>query len=618
MNATAEKIQKMRELQLTRSMRAAAILGFFTVLGSLSRIWFIGWHNIMYLHIALYLIILGAVVFDRRLSFNIRAAIISGAAFIAGVNGLVIWGFAAFSLVALFSFCILCTMLFGRKAGIISCVVCITAIGIAGACVYFGILVFKFNPLIQLNSPILWLTSLFAMAMSAGIIVVALGTLNWQVEGLIEILEKQKRELLEKNMLLENEIAERIRMEAERRKLEERLQLARKMESIGNLAGGVAHDLNNTLGSIVGYPDLMLEELPANSPLRDQLETIKKTGIKAAAIVNDMLTLARSGIVTTEVFSLNSVVLEYFRSPEFQQLISFHPKAEIELRLDKESLNVRGSFFHLSKVVMNLVSNAAEAMPDGGQIVISTEKQKISGGAGMHGEILEGEYAVLCVADTGIGIPREDLDRIFEPFFTKKTMGRSGTGLGMAVVWGSVKDHNGHIAVESIEGKGTKFIVYFPLTMEELTYKKSLVPQTAPMGRGESILVIDDVREQREIASRILGKMGYSVYAVGSGEEAIAYLRRASADLLILDMLMDPGMDGLETYRKILEFHPGQKAIIATGFSETSRVREALSLGVGTCLKKPYLLDQIGFAVRAELDRRPRSQGGSAAAVESC
>jgi CheY-like chemotaxis protein len=247
---------------------------------------------------------------------------------------------------------------------------------------------------------------------------------------------------------------------------------------------------------------------------------------------------------------------------------------------------------------MNLVSNAAEAMPCGGQIIISTEKRAVC-----DSEIGDGDYAVLCVSDNGIGIPKEDLQRIFEPFYTKKNMGRSGTGLGMAVVWGSVKDHDGHIAVESVEGKGTKFTVHFPLTSDPLTKKTTSMTMTAPMGRGESILVIDDVKEQREIASRILTKLGYSVYSVGSGEEAVAYLRRASADLLVLDMLMDPGIDGLDTYKKILAFHPGQKAIIATGFSETSRVREALSLGVGTCLKKPYLISQIGRAVRTELDK---------------
>jgi signal transduction histidine kinase/ActR/RegA family two-component response regulator len=603
MGEISAKIQLMRDEQLKRSMRAVAILGFFTLLSSLSRIFWVGWHNLLYFHIALYLLVLSSLLLERHLSFFLRAAVPMWASFLLGTAGLIYWGIGAFSLPAFFCFCILSTMFFGARAGILACVLSIVTIGIVGVGVCTGILTFNFSAAIQLNSPITWITGLFVMTLLIGIAVVALGTLNQQMEGLVRTLESQNEELLHKNVLLENEIEERARSEEERRQLESKLQLAKKMESIGKLAGGVAHDLNNTLGSIVGYPDLLLDDLPQQSPLREVVHIIQKSGIKAAAIVNDMLTLARSGIISRETVDLNSVISEYCDSPEFSQLISFHRGVVVDVRLEKEALSVRGSFFHLSKVVMNLVSNAAEAIPGGGRITISTERHHISDPAGLSEEIKKGEYAVLCVSDTGIGIPPEDLERIFEPFYTKKTMGRSGTGLGMAVVWGSVKDHNGHIAVESTEGKGTKFTVYIPLTKEPLAGRKSLCQPKAPPGKGESILVIDDVKEQREIASKILEKIGYAVHAVASGEEALAYLRQSSADLLILDMLMEPGMDGLETYRKILEIRPGQKALIASGFTETWRVKEAERLGVGGYLKKPYLLNQIGLAVRAELDR---------------
>ncbi len=209
-----------------------------------------------------------------------------------------------------------------------------------------------------------------------------------------------------------------------------------------------------------------------------------------------------------------------------------------------------------------------------------------------------------------------DMERIFEPFYTKKVMGRSGTGLGMAVVWGTVKDHKGYIDIKSIEGKarpprlsardggqGTTLTLYFPVTRKELAKDKALVPIDDYMGKGESVLVVDDVEEQREIASRILKKLGYSFTTVSSGEEAVDYLKDNSVDLLILDMIMDPGIDGLETYKRILEFHPKQKAIIASGFSETERVKEAQRLGAGAYLKKPFLLEKIGLAIRAELDK---------------
>ena len=171
----------------------------------------------------------------------------------------------------------------------------------------------------------------------------------------------------------------------------------------------------------------------------------------------------------------------------------------------------------------------------------------------------------------------------------------------MAVVWGTLKDHEGYIDVQSAEGKGTTFTLYFPVTRREVTGKEKTLPTEVYMGKGESILIVDDVKEQREIASGILERLGYNVTSVSSGEEAVAYLKNHSADLLVLDMIMDPGMDGLETYKKISCFRPGQKAIIASGFSETERVKEAQRRGAGPYIKKPYTLEKIGTAIKQEL-----------------
>jgi signal transduction histidine kinase/CheY-like chemotaxis protein len=611
MNRTSSKIQEMRNQQLTRGMRAAAIIGLFTVICSFARTWMVEWHDIAFLHIVLYLIILAAVFLDRHLSFFLKSYLLLAALFALGIAGLTTWGLGAFSLPALFCFCVFATIFWGIRAGIISCIISIGSVGIVGLCVYAGIISFRFNSAIHMNSPFTWVVGMLAMALLAGIVVVILGTLNRQVEDLAHALEARNDELQENNQLLRCQISERIHAEEARKRLENRLQDAEKMEVVGALAGGVAHDLNNILGGIVGYPDLLLEDLPNESPLRGTLEAIRKSGIKAAAIVNDMLTLARRRIETTEVISLNSVVSEYCASPEFETLKQFHPLVEVEINTNPDLMNIHGSSFHLSKVIMNLVSNAAEAIPNGGRILISTENRHITGREGRHEEIREGRYVVLTVADTGVGIPAEDLERIFEPFYSKKRMGRSGTGLGMAVVWGSVKDHNGYIDVDSIEGKGTKFALYFPSTTEQAIPAKSPFLRTDLRGKGESILIVDDVEEQREIASRILQELGYSVLALSSGEEAVNYLKAAQADLLILDMLMEPGMDGLETYKKIAEFHPGQKAIIATGYAETARIKEALKSGVGGYVKKPYLIDDIGLAVRAELDKGLNEQSNS-------
>jgi len=394
-----------------------------------------------------------------------------------------------------------------------------------------------------------------------------------------------------------------IRDITERREMERKLIQAQKMEAVGTLAGGVAHDLNNILGAIIGYPDLMLDDIPEDSPLRSSLLTIKQSGERAAEIIQDLLTLTRRGVNVTEVVNLNTTVSKYLETREYNKLKEFHPNVVIETELEDNLLNVMGSPIHLAKTVMNLVSNAAEAMPDGGKILISTENIYLDKPVKGYDRIEEGDYAVVTVSDDGIGIPETDLKRIFEPFYTKKVMGRSGTGLGMAVVWSTVKDYKGYIDIESEEGKGTSFKLYFPVTRKELESTEGPVSIDEYVGNGEKILIVDDVAGQREIASKILSKLKYNIETVSSGEEAVEYMKNNSANLLVLDMIMDPGIDGLDTYKKIIETHPSQKAIIASGFSETGRVKEARRLGVGDYIRKPYTLEKIGLAVKAELEK---------------
>jgi len=389
---------------------------------------------------------------------------------------------------------------------------------------------------------------------------------------------------------------------SESRRLQAQLQHAQKMEAIGTLAGGVAHDLNNILSGLVSYPELLLMQIAADSPLRKPLLTIQRSGERAAAVVQDLLTLARRGVAVSEVVNLNDVVLQYLRSPEYKNLKSFHPGVEVETRLETGAMNVVGSPVHLSKTVMNLISNAAEALREEGKIVVSTENRYIDRPVRGYEDILEGDYVVLTVRDAGVGISSEDIKKIFEPFYTKKKMGRSGTGLGMAVVWGTVKDHHGYIDIESREGEGTTFTLYFPATRRRK--QKQEAPRIEDYrGKGESILIVDDVEQQRDIASEMLKGLGYSVTALSGGEAAVEYLKTNPVDLVVLDMIMESGMDGLDTYRRMIQFRPGQKAIIASGFSETERVREAQRLGAGAYVKKPFLSSKIGPAIRAELDK---------------
>jgi PAS domain S-box-containing protein len=399
------------------------------------------------------------------------------------------------------------------------------------------------------------------------------------------------------------DITERKRAEETRRELEERLQRSEKMEALGLLAGGVAHDLNNVLGILVGYSELLAEDLDKASPLRAHVDYIRQGGERAAAIVQDLLTLARRGVQTREIVDLNAVIDEFRSSPDFEKLQSFYPRVTIETSLASGLMNVKGSPIHLRKTVMNLVSNAAEATPSGGLITIATRNEYLDRPLPGYAQVQEGDYVVLTVSDTGEGISVKDMRRIFEPFYTKKVMGRSGTGLGLSVVWGTVKDHNGYINVQSREGKGSTFTLYFPVTREEASREGIAVPVTAYMGDGESILVVDDVQGQRDLAVQMLKKLCYRVDSVASGEEALDYLKKSRADLLVLDMIMDPGMDGLDTYREILKLHPKQKVIIVSGFSESDRVRQAQALGAGTYVRKPYVLETLGLAVRKEMGK---------------
>ena len=399
------------------------------------------------------------------------------------------------------------------------------------------------------------------------------------------------------------DITELKHTEQEKRDLEIRLQRAQKMEAIGTLAGGVAHDLNNILSGIVSYPELLLMDIPLDSPQRKPILTIQKSGERAAAIVQDLLTLARRGVVNTKVVNLNSIISEYLNSPEHENLKTYHPNVLIKTDLETNLLNIMGSPVHLSKTIMNLITNAAEAIPDTGEIIISTKNRYVDKSLIVYDKVKQGDYVTISVSDTGIGIPSQNIERIFEPFYTKKEMGKSGTGLGMAVVWGTVKDHKGYIDVKSSEGKGTTFILFFPVVRQELPSDISVFSIQDIMGKGESILVVDDMEDQREIASEMLQKLGYSVVSVASGEEAVDYIKNNSADLVMLDMIMESGIDGLDTYKKIIEIHPGQKAIITSGYSETERVKEAQRLGATSYVKKPYLLEKIGYVVKAELNK---------------
>lgn len=387
--------------------------------------------------------------------------------------------------------------------------------------------------------------------------------------------------------------------EREKKELMDRLIRSEKMEALGRLAGGVAHDLNNFLMGIVNYPDMILMNIDNREFVIKSIKKIKQSGLNAAVIVEDLLTLARRGMSKIEVFNLNKVVKDFLESPEFEKIKRTFPLVKLEIELDYSLWNISGSVVHLSSTLMNLVFNAVEAIRKRGVIKIVTKNIKSSGKLfGNAGD----DYIMLTVSDNGVGLNKEEQQKIFDPFYTKKILGRKGTGLGMSVIWGTVKDHNGFINMKSAKGKGTVFELFFPASDQPKSDYGKILKNQNYKGKGEKILVIDDDENSRDIAVQYLKELNYKSKVVSSGEEAVAIVSKTKFDLIVLDMLMAPGMDGLDTFRKIIEIKPGQKAIIASGFSETSRVRKALETGLCKFIKKPYSFEKLMITVREILD----------------
>ncbi|OQX16721.1 MAG: hypothetical protein BWK76_11135 [Desulfobulbaceae bacterium A2] len=388
-------------------------------------------------------------------------------------------------------------------------------------------------------------------------------------------------------VLVFHDVSGRRSLEVERERMALRLQRAEKMEALGMMAGGVAHDLNNILSGIVAYPELLQLDLPPESPVRQGLEVIRQAGQRMGDVVEDLLTVARGAARTLEPLSLNRVVQGYLASPECSKITESSPLVRLETCLATDLPLVSGSRIHLGKVLMNLVQNAVEALAGVGRVEIGTRR--------------EGDARVLLwVADSGSGIPQEDLPHIFEPFYSKKKLGRSGTGLGLAIVWNVVREHDGEISVTSGES-GTRFDILYPALTEMDEVVGAAAVETLPRGSGQRILVVDDEASQRGLAVALLQRLGYEAAAVSSGEAALTLLRRETWDLLLLDMLMEPGMNGRETFEAARLLSPGQRAVICSGFAASTERDQALAMGVSYWMKKPFSLGQLAEVVRAAL-----------------
>jgi PAS domain S-box-containing protein len=397
------------------------------------------------------------------------------------------------------------------------------------------------------------------------------------------------------------DITERKNSERMQIEVQQKLERAERMESLGLLAGGVAHDLNNMLGPVAGYAELLLHEVPPDSKIAGRIQKIVRSAHDAADVIQDLLTLARRGRYQMTPLQMNDVVRSYLESPGFEELKRRHSDIVVDLDLCPTLGMINGSSPHLSKVIMNLISNAFEAMMQDGSLIIRTEQTYLNSLVGGYSRIEPGQYVLVHVKDAGVGIPQEEMDKIFEPYFSKKKMGRSGSGLGLSVVYGVLKDHHGYYDVFSEPGKGTEFVLYFPVCAVSSVNDSD---PTALTGGTQTVLVVDDLIEQRELSHDILSSLGYSVSTAENGHEAIAFLKKQSVDIVLLDMIMEPNFDGLDTYREILRINPGQACIIVSGYAETDRVQEMQLLGAGPYVRKPFNMITLDKAMHEALSEK--------------
>ena len=438
--------------------------------------------------------------------------------------------------------------------------------------------------------------SLLMLLLIAVIFNYGFGLLVSRIVSLNESLEKSNLELEDR---VEERTRELIEETEERKNAEEKLHRAEKMEAIGLMASGVAHDLNNILSGVISYPELLLMRLPEDSKLRQPITSIKESGLRAAAVVEDLLTVARDAATVRTLVDMNTLILEYIQSSETETLLGSNSKVVIETSLGTDLPQVYCSPSHVNKCLMNLVVNASEAFSAAGKIIISSSMVALPGSSHHEISLPAGDYVVVAVEDNGPGIFEEDLTHVFEPFYTKKKMGRSGTGIGLAVVWNCMEDHGGLVSVQSDKQRGTIFTLLFPVGDEktESPAGGSDGEVIAFKGRGETILVVDDEVHLRDIAVQILEGSGYRAEAVSSGEDAIAYVKKHPVDLLLLDMMMEPGLDGCETFAEIVKNYPEQKAVIVSGYAGSEQVEKTLASGATSFLKKPYTVEQLEAAV---------------------
>ncbi|MDQ3223830.1 MAG: ATP-binding protein, partial [Gemmatimonadota bacterium] len=397
-------------------------------------------------------------------------------------------------------------------------------------------------------------------------------------------------------IVLNQDVTEREASDAALRQSQEDLQHSRQLDAVGQLAGGIAHDFNNLLTGVLSYCDLLLQELGPGDPLRSDIEQIRHAGKRAAMLTRQLLAFSRRQILQPKVLSLNSVVegLE----PKLRRLLGTGVSLAVEL--DPALAPVMADPGQLEQVMVNLVVNARDAMPQGGQVTISTANRELD--IAQAGGIPAGAYAVLTVRDTGVGMPPSTRARVFEPFFTTKEPGK-GTGLGLSSVYGIVEQSGGRITVESAPGEGATFTIYLRRHAgPEGAQAKKEQRKVLPLGT-ETILLVEDETAVRNSARRLLERHGYTVLEARHGMDALRLLEESgrNVDLVLTDVVM-PEMDGRELVQRLRAERPEHKVIYMSGYTEQAITSGGVLPPRTAFLEKPFTVDQLMRLVREVLD----------------
>jgi len=382
----------------------------------------------------------------------------------------------------------------------------------------------------------------------------------------------------------------------ERRKLEEQFLQSQKVQAIGQLAGGVAHDFNNILTAIIGHSELMLQRIPPADTLHSNADEIQKAAHRAAGLTRQLLAFSRKQVLQPKVIDLNAVIAEMNKM--LQRLLGENIK--LVTKVERQLGRVKADRSQMEQVLLNLSVNARDAMPKGGTLTIQTENV----GLGTNSDAGSGQYVLVSVRDTGVGMSREVQARIFEPFFTTKELGK-GTGLGLATCHGIIKQSGGHIGVFSELGKGTTFKVLLPRVNEPLDPIVAKPQETARSSGGhERVLLVEDEAMLRELAVTVLKNLGYEVLTAENGVHALEVvkgLNGAPLDLLITDVVM-PEMGGRELAEKLQTLYPRTQTLFCSGYTEDSVISAAEA--TGRFLQKPYTMATLGQKVRQILDKK--------------